>query len=185
MKVLNFITSNKGKLKEAQAALGPVGYDVRQLNPGYPEIQADTLEAVALFGIEHLKTKVDGMFILDDSGLFIECFGGFPGVYSAYVLKTLGNPGILRLLGDRKDRNAKFRCCIGMFDPKTGPAIVTGECRGVLSTQMRGSAGFGYDPLFIPEGDTRTFGEIPLDEKNKISHRGRAIAALVALLKDK
>jgi XTP/dITP diphosphohydrolase len=183
MKVLEFITSNKGKLQEAQAALGPLGYEVRQNNIGYPEPQADTLDEVALFGMEHVKTKIKGAFILEDAGLFIDPLGGFPGVYSAYVLKTLGNPGILKLLGDRKDRGAVFRSCFGYYDPKKGPQLAKGECKGTISMKMRGKGGFGYDPLFIPDGEERTFAEIPIEEKNKIGHRGRSMKVLVELLR--
>jgi XTP/dITP diphosphohydrolase len=183
MKALDFITSNKGKLKEVQAALGPLGYDVRQMDIGYPEVQADTLEEVALFGMEQLKARVEGAFIIEDSGIFIGPLGGFPGVYSAYVMRTVGNPGILGLLGDRKDRGAVFRSCFGYYDPKKGPQVVNGECKGAISTEMRGSNGFGYDPIFIPDGEKRTFGEMSLEEKNKVSHRGRSLRALVELLK--
>jgi XTP/dITP diphosphohydrolase len=183
MKVLTFITSNKGKLEEARAALGPLGYEVRQNNLGYPELQADTIDEVALFGMEQVKAKIKGAFILEDSGLFIDCLGGFPGVYSAYALKSLGNPGILKLLGDRKDRGAAFRSCFGYYDPKKGPRLAKGECKGSISKEMRGSGGFGFDPIFIPEGDDRTYAQIPLDEKNQISHRGRSMKVLVELLK--
>ena len=183
MKVLEFITSNKGKLLEAQAALGPLGYKVHQCNIGYPELQADTLDEVAIFGMEQVKAKIKGAFILEDSGLFIEPLGGFPGVYSAYALKTLGNPGILKLLGNRKDRGAVFRSCFGYYDPKKGPQLAKGECKGTMSTKMRGTGGFGFDPIFIPEGDERTYAQIPLDEKNQISHRGRSMKVLVKLLR--
>ena len=183
MKALYFVTSNKGKMKEAQAALGPLGYDVKQKDIGYPEVQADTLDEVALFGMEQAKARIEGAFILEDSGLFIGPLGGFPGVYSAYVQRTVGNPGILMLLGDRKDRGAVFRSCFGFYDPEQGPLLAKGECKGAISTEMRGSHGFGYDPIFIPEGDKRTFGEMSLEEKNRVSHRGRALKGLVELLK--
>jgi XTP/dITP diphosphohydrolase len=126
---------------------------------------------------------VPGDFIVEDSGIFIEPLDGFPGVYSAYVLRTVGNPGILRLLGDRKDRGAVFRSCFGHFDHSRGPMVVTGECRGTISFEERGSGGFGYDPIFIPEGDERTFAEMQIEDKNLVSHRGKALKALLAVLK--
>lgn len=183
MKALDFITSNMGKLKEAQAALGPLGFDVRQKDIGYPEVQADTLDEVALFGIEQVKLRIKGAFLLEDSGLFIKPLGGFPGVYSAYVLKTVGNAGVLRLLGDRKDREAVFMSCFGFYDPEKGARLAKGECRGTISMEIRGKQGFGYDPIFIPEGDKRTFGEMTLEEKNRVSHRGRSLKSLVKMLK--
>jgi XTP/dITP diphosphohydrolase len=117
-------------------------------------------------------------FIIEDSGLFIDPLGGFPGVYSSYILKTLGNPGILRLLGDRKDRDAVFRSCFGHFSTHRGPALIKGECKGRIAFEQRGKEGFGFDPIFIPDGEERTFAEMSVEEKNSISHRGRALEAL-------
>ena len=183
MSRIHFITSNKGKFKEAKAQIEPLGFELVQEKIDYPEIQADSLDEVALFGMDHLSEVVKGDFLIEDSGLFITALGGFPGVYSAYVIDTLGNPGILRLMGDREDREAVFRSCFGYYSTAKGATVVSGECKGTISREERGSGGFGYDPIFIPEGHERTFAEMPVEEKNSISHRGRAMTALVGLLK--
>ncbi len=98
MKKLYFITSNKGKVREATEKLRPLGYSVIQKDLGYPEVQADSLEEVALQGVAHIQAKYHQAFMLEDAGLFIDALQGFPGVYSKYVFFTIGLPGILRLL---------------------------------------------------------------------------------------
>lgn len=183
MTSIHFITSNKGKFKEVEAALSALGHDIYQMKGDYPEIQADTLEEVIFFGIDFLKEEVQGSFLIEDSGLFIGPLGGFPGVYSAYVQETIGNPGVLRLMGDRKDRDAMFKSCFGLFDPRRKPKVVSGECKGSISCQMIGEGGFGYDPIFIPEGHERSFAQMSVEEKNSMSHRGRALKALIHGLK--
>jgi XTP/dITP diphosphohydrolase len=89
-----FVTSNKGKFAEAQGIFG----DLEMRNIGYTEIQADSLEEVAAFGIREVVKKLDGPVLIEDAGLFVEALKGFPGVYSAYVQKTVGNRGILTLM---------------------------------------------------------------------------------------
>ncbi|MCQ5375520.1 MAG: non-canonical purine NTP pyrophosphatase, partial [Methanomassiliicoccales archaeon] len=107
---------------------------------------------------------------------------GFPGVYSSYVFKTLGCTGILKLMRDVEDREAYFQCCIGcIIDNKE--IMVSEKVYGRISTEERGEGGFGFDPIFIPEGEIRTFAEMSIEEKNRISHRGKAISTLVNELK--
>jgi XTP/dITP diphosphohydrolase len=180
---LHFITSNEGKFKEVAEKAAPYGYQLVKAKVDYPEVQADTLDEVALFGMDFLKDIVPGDFLLEDSGLFIEPLGGFPGVYSAYVYKTIGNKGILRLLGNRPDRKAMFRSCFGYYTNFRGPLVVSAECKGTISLEERGSRGFGYDPIFIPDGDERTFAEMSLEEKNAMSHRAKALTALLKVMK--
>lgn len=183
-RALHFMTSNDGKHREVKAALEPLGMTVHRTDIEYPEVQADTLEEVAFFAMDHLKEEMEGDFLIEDSGLFIEPLGGFPGVYSAYVLRTIGNRGILRLLEGRGegDRGATFRSCFGIFTTSGGAKVVSGECKGTISIEVRGKGGFGYDPIFVPEGDERTFAEMAVEEKNAVSHRGRALKALLRLL---
>lgn len=177
--LIYFATSNEGKVREFRAALEPLGHAVDQLKMPYPEIQADTLEEVASFGARWLGGRLERNVVLEDSGLFIDGLGGFPGVYSAYVQKTLGNEGVLRLMQGRADRSALFRSVIAIAGPELEPALFTGECRGSISDRVRGGGGFGYDPVFVPEGHARTFAEMTAQEKNSMSHRGRALAAFV------
>ncbi|HWR63306.1 MAG TPA: XTP/dITP diphosphatase [Candidatus Thermoplasmatota archaeon] len=184
MKKLYFITSNQGKVKEAIEKLRPLGYSVIQKDLGYPEVQADSLEEVALQGIAHIQAKYHQAFMLEDAGLFIDTLQGFPGVYSKYVFFTIGLPGILRLLENKKNRNAVFRSVYVYSEPGKTPVIVVGECSGMISAVPRGEHGFGYDPLFVPQGSEKTFGEMTIEEKNRFSHRSKALEKLVTELKN-
>ncbi len=146
----------------------------------YPEIQAGTLEDVVGFALASLR-EVEGDLLVDDSGLFIDALDGFPGVYSAYVYKTLGCEGILGLLAGATHRDATFRTCFGV---RLGGKehLVPGECAGRITRAPRGSGGFGFDPIFVPAGHDATFAEMSLEAKNAVSHRGRALGALKPLL---
>jgi XTP/dITP diphosphohydrolase len=183
MRTLYFITSNKGKFVEAKEKLQPLGFSVIQKDLGYPEIQSESLDDVALQGIVHVRMYFNKPFMLEDAGLFIEALHGFPGVYSKYVFFTIGLPGILRLLSGVKERKAVFRSVYAYSNPGCKPIIVTGECYGTISTEQRGKNGFGYDPIFIPKGLRRTFGEMTTDEKNRYSHRSKALDKLISNLK--
>jgi XTP/dITP diphosphohydrolase len=171
-----FVTSNKGKFAEAQAILG----GLIQKDLGYTEIQADTLEEVASYGIREVMEKLQAPVMIEDAGLFIEGLEGFPGVYSAYVQKTIGNEGILRLMAKASNRQAFFRSVVCYTEPGEGPFMFKGEVHGQIGFQPRGSQGFGYDPIFYVDG--RSLGEMELEEKNRISHRSASSRALKAWL---
>jgi XTP/dITP diphosphohydrolase len=175
MTPLTFITSNKGKLTEAKTRLEPLGYQVIQNDLGYPEIQADTLQEVASYGVDCVRQRLKTAFFLEDSGIFISALKEFPGVYSKYVYQTIGLTGILTLLDKVTDRSAVFRSVIAYAQPGQAPALFVGECPGTLTHEPRGTGGFGYDPLFIPQGWTKTFAEVSPQEKNTVSHRGKAM----------
>ncbi|MBN2066450.1 MAG: XTP/dITP diphosphatase [Candidatus Thermoplasmatota archaeon] len=185
MKTLYFITSNKGKLTEAQERFASVGIDVVQKDIGYPELQAATLEEVAQFGVDHVRQQVNHPFILEDAGIFIDALHGFPGVYSSYVYHTLGLQGILRLLQGvpTAKRGATFRSVFAYTEPHAQPRLFIGECQGTVSLGEQGTQGFGYDPVFIPQGDTRTFAQMGTKEKNQFSHRGRSLEKLLDFFK--
>ncbi|WP_297464690.1 XTP/dITP diphosphatase [Thermococcus sp.] len=179
---LAFVTSNPGKIEEARKYLEPLGVEVYQLRFPYPEIQADTLEEVAEYGAKWLAERVDSPFFLDDSGLFINALRGFPGVYSAYVYKTLGIDGILKLLEGVDDRSAYFKSVVAYWDGELH--LFTGRVGGRITTEPRGKGGFGFDPIFVPSGFDRTFAEMTTEEKNEISHRGKALKAFAEWLKE-
>ena len=179
---LAIVTGNPGKMEELKAALGPIGFEVVQSDEDCDEVQADSLEEVVQGCMRQLKERGIHDFALDDSGLFIESLKGFPGVYSAYVLRTLGIAGVLKQMDGMKDRSAHFRSCIGCHLDDGDDIIVVGQCDGDIAYAPKGECGFGFDPIFIPKGYDRTFAEISIDEKNSISHRGKAIKALVSEL---
>ena len=187
MTVLYVITSNHGKFSEIEKHVGSLGISVIQNDFGYPEIQADTLEDVARFGVDWVQRQFPYAFILEDSGLFIDAFQGFPGVYSKYVFFTIGLPGVLKLLDDRKvhQRTAVFRSVIAFGEPGKKPVLFIGECKGKISKTLRGTNGFGYDPIFIPDGETKTFAQMTIHEKNLCSHRGKSVEKFIDFLQKK
>lgn len=179
-----FETGNSGKLKEVQALFRGLGHEVVQLKDEYPEVQADTLEEVVEAGLRWLWNKHHVPIMIDDSGLFINGLKGFPGVYSAYVYRTLACPGILKQMEGVTDRTAEFRCCAGYVDAAGRTTLRSGVCPGSIIGEMRGSGGFGYDPIFLPDGESLTFAELDLGRKNVISHRGRAFSALARAISE-
>lgn len=167
-----------------KALFGGLGHDVEQLKDEYPEIQADTLEDVVESGLKWLWERHHVPIIIDDSGLFVNALKGFPGVYSAYVYKTIGYQGVLKLLEGAEDRKAEFRCCAGYVDADGSITTRSGVSAGKIIDEARGTGGFGYDPVFVPEGFDLTFAELELGIKNRISHRGRAFAMLAEAMKE-
>jgi XTP/dITP diphosphohydrolase len=186
MRTIYFITSNNGKLHEVQTRLRPLDIDVVQKNIGYPEIQVKSLEEVATYGIEQVRYRVDHPFILEDTGIFIDALKGFPGVYAAYVYQTIGLDGILHLLDgiSSEKRRAVFRSVFGYGNPEGSTHLFIGECKGMIGLEKKGTQGFGYDPIFIPEGKKHTFAEMSTKEKNTQSHRGRALEKLISFLSE-
>lgn len=174
---LKVITSNPGKVKEFEESLGHLGIEMEHLRLPYDEVQTSDLEEVVRKGMEEIRKKGIHDFLIDDSGLFIDALKRFPGVWSAYAQKTIGNKGILKLMDGIDDRDAEFRCCIGC-DIMGQTIIVTGICRGRILAEEHGNGGFGYDPIFTHDGEL-SFAEIPTDEKNSFSHRGNAIKLLI------
>jgi XTP/dITP diphosphohydrolase len=173
---VQFVTSNSAKLSEVEAYLAAAGISVRAVLRRLPEPQADDLEPVVQAKLEATR-DLRGTVLVEDSGIFVEALQGFPGPYSSYVYRTLGLEGLLLLLRDRP-RNARFRTVVGLR--REGRAILlTGEVEGNIALRPRGSNGFAFDPVFEPEGGSRTFAEMSLEEKNAHSHRARALALVV------
>ena len=186
MKTLFFITSNKGKVHEATEKFKPLGFAVKQKNLGYPEIQTEHLEEVARFGVSHIQKKgITHPFILEDAGVFIDGLDGFPGVYSSYVYYTIGLDGVLSLMNGKSNRSAVFKSVFAYAEPTGDPDLFVGTCKGVITRKKLGTRGFGYDPIFTPDGSEKTFAEMKTDEKNTFSHRGKSLEKLYEFLKNK
>ena len=181
--MIRFVTTNEGKFREVSALLAEADIRIVHEDRSYPELQADRLEKVLRFAATVLDDQIPGDYLIDDSGLFLDAFGGFPGVYSSYGYKRLGCAGILKLLHDVKVRGAVFETAL-LLRQGESHEVFHGECRGTIAPAERGTGGFGFDPIFIPEGAAKTFGEMTLAEKNRFSHRARAGAALAAHLRD-
>ena len=169
-------TSSDHKYEEAREVLDEFGVELMRLSIDRVEIQADDPELIAEYSLRVLD--VDVPILIEDAGLYIDKYFGFPGPYSSYALRTIDNEGILKLMEGEKERGARYLSAVAFRD---GDASVTftGEVVGRIAEEMRGTNGFGYDPIFIPdEGDGRTFGEMSAAEKARISHRARAFRKL-------
>ena len=167
-----FITTNANKVKEAKEVLKD--FDILQVDKEYPEIQSASSEDVVLYALEHLREKEP--FMIEDTSLYIQSLNGFPGPFASYAQKTIGNNGILRLMEGLNDRRAFFETCVGLrFN---GTTIFKGRCNGHIALRPQGKSGFGFDPVFVPEGSGKTFAEMSVEEKNSVSHRSKAFMAL-------
>ncbi|MEM4246214.1 MAG: XTP/dITP diphosphatase [Candidatus Bathyarchaeia archaeon] len=177
------MTTNKGKLAEVSELLSPYGVCVAPLAREKLEIQSLDLKEIVKYAAESLAVEVSEPFIVEDAGLFVDSLNGFPGPYSSYVYKTLGVEGILTLLEGEKGRRASFRSAVAFHSKWAGLRIFEGAVTGEVARRALGSGGFGFDPIFVPEeGDGRTFAQMSLQEKNRLSHRGRAIRAFAEWL---
>ncbi|MFA0822078.1 MAG: XTP/dITP diphosphatase [Methanomethylovorans sp.] len=173
MRKIVFVTGNKGKFSEAKSILAAKQIELLQNTGGYPELQEDDLEPIASFGAKWAAEKLQIPVMVDDSGLFINALNGFPGPYSAFVENKMGNKKVLKLMEDEEDRTAVFKSVIGYCEPGKEAIVFTGTVEGTISFEERGTGGFGYDPIFEYNG--RTFAEMGDEEKNKLSHRRRAL----------
>ena len=169
---LTFVSTNPGKAREVREIAAPYGISVRWRRRRLLEPQADDLATVVRAKLAAVR-DVPGNVLVEDSGLFINSLAGFPGVYSAHFLSAWGFGPMLELLRHRS-RLAEFRAAAGLrIGGRT--RVFTGSVRGSIAPRPRGTAGFGYDPIFIPRGWTKTFAQVPAAAKNELSHRSRAV----------
>jgi XTP/dITP diphosphohydrolase len=181
-----FVTTNRHKFQEASELAALHGIEIEHKDMPYIEIQADELEDVVRVGVQQACALLKTPCFAEDAGLFIRALRGFPGPYSSFVFRTLGNEGILKLMAGESDREAEFRSAIGYCEPGQKPEVFTGKVEGTITLEAKGKEGFGYDPIFSPrEGDGRTFAEISTAEKNNFSHRARSIEAFFNWLKQR
>ncbi len=171
---MKFLTGNEHKFREVKGLAEQFGFHLEWANLSLPEIRG-SLREVALAKARDAFERV-GPVICEDSGFFVEDLNGFPGEYSKWVFQKLGCEGIVRLA---KGSRACFRTVAVYYDGR--PLVASGEVWGEV-VEPRGSGGFGYDPIFLPDGHSRTFAEDPL-YKLENSHRFRAFRTLFKLLK--
>ncbi len=188
MNQLILATRNKGKLKEISALLAGLPFEIHTVLefPNIPEVVEDgeTLEANALKKAREVFAASNITTIADDSGIEVYSLGMMPGVISArYAGENVSyadnNKKLLRELQhvQIENRKARFRCVVAYISA-TEEKLFEGICEGRIIEELRGSNGFGYDPLFVPDGFPETFAELSLDIKNTISHRGKALKLL-------
>ena len=182
---LNVATHNAHKLREIGEILP--GYVIAADDPDVEETAPD-FAGNALIKVRAIAARHPGEWSMaDDSGLEVQALGGAPGVRSArYAGVPSNTPAnnalLLKNLAGVADRTARFTCTIALVDPEGREHVVTGHCPGRIAYAPSGTAGFGYDPLFVPDGYDASFADLGEDAKNKISHRGRALAQVKALL---
>ena len=186
MSKLIIATNNPGKVREIKAILGQFYDEILSLKDA--GICLEVVEDGDSFEENAVKKAVEAAEITgcdtlaDDSGLCVDALGGAPGIYSArYARKGAtdadNNEKLLKEMTNIKDRNAKFACAMALVSD--GEVITAyGEVHGIITQEEAGTGGFGYDPLFFVPEFGKTFGELPADVKNGISHRSRALAAL-------
>ncbi len=187
-----FASNNKNKHTEIQALLGSA-IQLQTLEEigcldELPETQ-NTLEGNAQQKAEYVYTKFNIACFADDTGLEVEALNGEPGVYSARYAGPQRNSQdnmalLLKQLQGKSSRKAQFKTVITYID-QNGIKSFTGISSGTISENLSGDQGFGYDPIFIPDGTHKTFGEMSLAEKNQFSHRSKATAKLVSFLKER
>ncbi len=178
MKIL-IATKNPHKILEIRSILSEYNIDVVPVDVEKIEIQAEDVSEVAKIAAKYAASKIGKPIVVEDAGLFIDALKGFPGPFSAYVFKTLGNYGIIKLMRGISNRRARFISAVAFAFPNGCVRLFIGVTEGIISETPKGNMGFGFDPIFIPlEGDGRTYAEMNLKEKNKISHRGKAFRSL-------
>ncbi|MDH5437846.1 MAG: XTP/dITP diphosphatase [Candidatus Bathyarchaeota archaeon] len=178
-RVVFFATNNINKFNEARKVLAEYNMAVGMLGVKALEIQSDSLEEIAKASVLHAFEKCHLPIIVEDAGLFIDGLNGFPGPYSAYVYKTIGNRGLLKLMENIENREAKFESVIAYYSSELkSPICFKEEAIGEITKEERRrdrASDFGFDPVFKPANSDKTFAEVTITEKNKYSHRAKAL----------
>lgn len=184
-------SGNKHKIEELRQVLAPLGIDLKsvpdfsvaeEVDEDQPDLEGNALKKARFW---HRKTGLPSL--ADDTGLEVDALGGSPGVYSARYAgeKVTYDDNVNKLLKElkeKKDRSAQFRTVVAYVTDKE-EKIFEGVCRGVIIEEKKGDKGFGYDPVFMPDGYDQTFAELSSIDKNKISHRGIAVRNFIDFLK--
>jgi XTP/dITP diphosphohydrolase len=175
MKSLHFVSSNRNKYLEIQSHLQQkYGVVVEFSNQRLIEIQSDSIKEIAVEKSKSAFALISKPVIVEDDGLFIDELGGFPGQYSSFVYKTIGNNGIIKLLRTSMNRFASFKATFVFCDGKNSQTFED-EIKGKISSRIT-EGGWGYDPIFIPDGSDFTFGQLHIqNRKNDFSHRVKAL----------
>ena len=178
---IHFVTSNENKAKEAEAILGiPVKIIKQEIN----EIQSMDLEKVVRKKAEEAYKLVKKSLFVEDVGVYVEAWNGFPGPFTRYLYDCGGAELFVRMMNTEKNRNVAAKVAIGFHDGQQ-IRVLTGEIKGIIAGEVRGSHGWGWDPIFIPEGYGKTIAELGPEIKNKISARAIVLQKFKKLLNSK
>jgi XTP/dITP diphosphohydrolase len=183
MKKIYFVTHNLNKVREFHIIFGE-GYEVEQIDIDYKELRSDDPEEIVKEAVKKLAEELKKPVVVEDSGLFIKALNDFPGTCSAYIHKRIGLRGILKLMEGIKDRSCVYKSAVGYCKPYKEPISFLGEEKGKVAEEIRGNYGFGHDPIFIPEGSYKTYGEMENVENIK-KFRRRAVEKLKEYLNNR
>jgi len=167
MEQLYFVTSNEGKIKEAEMILA---IPINPWKADLEEIQSLDLEEIVKAKATKAFELVQKPLFVDDVGLYVEAWNGFPGPFIKYICEAVGNEGLLRMMKDETNRQLVAKAAIGFHNGKEVLTFME-EVKGTLATEPRGESGWGWDPVFIPVSMEKTYAELTVEEKNAISHR--------------
>ena len=169
---LFFVSSNLHKFEEAYRILSNLGLEISLFETKLEEIQSNSLSEIATRKALDAYSKVQKPVIIEDDGLFIDSLNGFPGPYSSYAYDTIGNKGIMSLLENIESRNAKFVAIIAYCNGVDDIQLFESSIPGKISLSIE-EGGWGYDPIFIPDGESKTFANV--SDKDKFSHRSASL----------
>ncbi|MBS7653544.1 XTP/dITP diphosphatase [Candidatus Bathyarchaeota archaeon] len=171
-----FATGNIYKFNEARRILAEYNIATAMIKVKTLELQDDNIENIARLSAIDAASKINLPVIVEDAGLFIDALNGFPGPYSSYVYRTIGKEGIIKLLEGVNDREAYFKSVVAFCSPGGNVICFEGVTEGKIAMEPRGCGGFGFDPIFEPaEQPGETFGEMSIENKNRFSHRAKAL----------
>ena len=182
---LFFASSNEHKFQEAERILANLGMQINLFKTTLEEIQSNNLNDIAEKKAINAYDLIQKPVIIEDDGLFINTLNGFPGPYSSYVYDTIGNKGIMDLLENSKVRDAKFVSIIAYCDNNYDVKLFESSIHGKISSVIE-KGGWGYDPIFIPDGESKTYANV--SDKDKLSHRSASLTKFsswyLSMLKD-
>jgi XTP/dITP diphosphohydrolase len=170
---LVLVTQNKHKLKELRPLFKKYHVEFDTTSIKKHEIRSESVEEIARAAAKVAYDNLRQPVVVDDTGFFVDSLNGFPGSYAAIVIKSIGYEGILRLMNDKVERTSSFKTAVGFCDGDR-LEVFSGTMLGTVAREPSGEGGFGYDPIFVPDGFTKTYAELTLQEKVSISHRTKA-----------
>ncbi len=175
-----FVTGNRNKFEEDKEILAQHGIEIEHIQMDLPELQADPQE-IARHKAKFAAEKAGVACFVDDTALCFNALNGLPGEYIKFFVEKLGLDNLVKLLAGFEDKTAKAMAVIGYCEPGKEPVVFEGVVKGTIVAQ-RGKR-FAWDPIFVPEGFSQTYAEMPVSEKNKISHRKKAVDKFAEYLK--
>ncbi len=165
MQKITYVTGNWSKIMSAKNILEPLGIEVDNVKIETTEIQADTVEEVAMHSAKEASDKLKRSVLKNDTGLYVEVLGGFPGPYTHYVDEKLGEDGLLKLLEGVDNRNACFVEAFAYCEYRKDPIVFKSITKGKIAKEKSGTYGWSWDFIFIPDGYDKTMGNYPDEER--------------------